>query len=107
MRVLGPVAGFLLSLYFSSFVKKINMSYSPRILKPSEALVSEFIIAKQIMFIVDSDLLPLLGNLAMKFLEGCFARPPIFCDQLSFSHGYYQYALEQKIPVVTVGNVHK
>lgn len=59
------------------------------------------------MFVVDSDILPLLGNLAMKFLEGCFARPPIFCDQLNFSHGFYQYALDQNIPIVTVGKVHK
>lgn len=83
------------------------MTFTPRILKPTDALINEFIIRKQIMFVVDSDILPLLGNLAMKFLEGCFARPPIFCDQLNFSHGFYQYALDQNIPIVTVGRVHK
>ena len=107
VRIQGPVAGFLASFYFRSSLNGLKMSFSPRHLKPSEALIEEFIRSKQIMFVVDSDLLPLLGNLAMKFLEGCFSRPPIFCDQLNFSHGYFQYALDQRIPVVTVGQVHK
>lgn len=107
VRVSGPIAGFLASFYLSSHLKHTKMTFTPRILRPTEALINEFIIRKQIMFVVDSDLLPLLGNLAMKFLEGCFARPPIFCDQLNFSHGFYQYALDQAIPIVTVGKVNK
>ena len=43
----------------------------------------------------------------MKFLEGAFSEPAVFCDQISFSHGYFQYALNRKIPIVFVGDVKK
>ena len=43
----------------------------------------------------------------MKFLEGAFSEPSLFCDQINFSHGYFQYALNKKIPIVFVGEVKK
>lgn len=62
---------------------------------------------KQILFVVHSSLMSLVGNIAMKFLEGAFSEPAVFCDQISFSHGYFQYALNKKLPIVFVGDVKK
>ena len=81
--------------------------YTPKFQKPTKGLVNDFIKKKQVMFVVNTEYLSLVGNIAMKFLEGAFSEPAVFCDQISFSHGYFQYALKKQLPIVFVGDVKK
>ena len=40
VRVLGPIAGFLASFYLSAHLKQTKMLFTPRILKPTDALIN-------------------------------------------------------------------
>lgn len=107
VRVQGPAAGYLVALHFKNSIDNTRITYVPRYQKPSQGLIKEFITKKQVMFVLTVAFLPLVSNIAMKFLEGAFSEPAVFCDQISFSHGYFQYALNKKIPIVFVGDVRK
>ena len=107
VRVQGPIAGYFVCLSLKNHLEGTNIEYTPLIQKPSEGMIREYVNKKQVLFVVPNPYMPLVGNIAMKFLEGAFSEPAVFCDQISFSHGYFQYALKKSIPIVFVGDVKK
>ncbi len=97
IRIIGPICGYLASLYLYNkiYKKKYKVSnyinFNKNIIyTPNELFINQLITHKKLTLLFPNPIYNYSQNIRNKFLEGIFINP-IVSNYINFIHGSYQY----------------
>lgn len=97
IRIQGPIAGYIICH------RLLNLEL-PSLDIPfvNNNLLNQLVSKKAVIIIVPSNLIPLMSNISMKFVEGLFWNTPNIVDSITFAHGVYQMGESNQLPVISL-----